>query len=310
MQSPVLTDELMLLIPGGLLLAVLMPLTEWGLRRFGRVEANFQGVRIPQSYGLVILVWSSAMLTALAWRRPDLTAITLLQRIACIGFGLLGWIDDVWGTKQIKGLRGHFRAALYDHVLTTGLMKAVGGALLALCLALLLKASAGGFPRFSLLSLLFALLSVLLAAALIALSANAVNLLDLRPGRAAGCFLLAALPLLGAAWFSRNLYGLGLLSVVIPAAAVWVRDARAKVMLGDAGSNLLGGALGLGIAALCPAPVQVAALLLLVGLHIAAERVSLTAVIERTPVLRALDRLTGVRRSYQDDMTDGKGASQ
>ncbi len=67
-------------------------------------------------------------------------------------------------------------------------------------------------------------------------------------------------------------------------------------MMGDTGSNLLGGALGLAyllrFPGLTPRVVLLAALLLI---HVAAERLSLTALIERNPPLRWLDSLTGRR---------------
>jgi UDP-N-acetylmuramyl pentapeptide phosphotransferase/UDP-N-acetylglucosamine-1-phosphate transferase len=163
------------------------------------------------------------------------------------------------------------------------LVKAVGGALLALVLGWRLHGSDYG--------------SLLPAAALIALSANAINLLDLRPGRAGGVFLAVMLPLLLCAHFAEA-FGIGPplpLLVVLPALVVWERDARATVMMGDTGSNLLGGTLGLSLAVYTPQMVQTVALFLLVLLHIVAERVSLTRIIEGSPLLRTLDRLTGVR---------------
>lgn len=67
-------------------------------------------------------------------------------------------------------------------------------------------------------------------------------------------------------------------------------------MMGDTGSNLLGAALGLGLcAAWVPVSARLIALLLLVGLHILAERVSLTKLIAANPLLCTLDKLTGVR---------------
>ncbi len=67
-------------------------------------------------------------------------------------------------------------------------------------------------------------------------------------------------------------------------------------MMGDTGSNLLGATLGLSLAAPpVNIPVRLTALLLLLALHILAERLSLTKLIEQKPFLQRLDRLTGVR---------------
>ena len=83
--------------------------------------------------------------------------------------------------------------------------------------------------------------------------------------------------------------------MALPTLASWRRDAAARVMLGDTGSNLLGAAIGLCAALYCGIGAQAALLTGLGALHIAAERLSLTRVIEATPLLRRLDRLTGVR---------------
>ena len=267
---------------GALLLFLLAFLVPRALRRFGRVEANFRGERIPQSYGLVILLWASAMLGATAWLFREQRALCLTWLVGVVGFGTLGFVDDTWGTKRIKGLRGHFRAALRERTFTTGFLKATGGAALALFLGWRLREDA---PPVALLN-----------AALIALCANAVNLLDLRPGRAACAFLLLAFPLA----IGAMLLGLAgvppLLLVIVPTLIVWGQDSRARVMMGDTGSNLLGAALGLSLCAAWVAlSARLVALLLLIGLHVLAERVSLTRLIADNRLLRSLDKLTGVR---------------
>jgi UDP-GlcNAc:undecaprenyl-phosphate/decaprenyl-phosphate GlcNAc-1-phosphate transferase len=205
-----------------------------------------------------------------------------LWLLAVVGFGALGLLDDVRGDKKIQGLRGHFQAALRERKITTGFIKAIGGGLLALYLGWRL------FPEEP--------LRAVLAAALIALFANAVNLLDLRPGRAGAVFLLCALLLLLAAFRSEAHVGIPpLLYVFLPALIVWERDARARVMLGDAGSNPLGAALGLALAQIASVALLILVLLALIVLHVVAERASLTKLIEANRLLRALDRLTGVR---------------
>jgi UDP-GlcNAc:undecaprenyl-phosphate GlcNAc-1-phosphate transferase len=277
-------------VVGAVLLALLLPGTEWLLRAWGRLEPNFRGERIPQSYGLVILLWTAAMLTLTAVFVPEWRSSALLWLSTVGGFGLLGLIDDTWGDKRIKGLRGHFRAALHERKFTTGFLKAVGGPGLAIGIGCRLAPASIG--------------SALLAAALIALGANAINLLDLRPGRAAGLFLLLAGVVLALAFTARVLLLIPILVptrvlllvlVVVPALPVWWRDSRAQIMMGDTGSNLLGASLGLAIAMLPSPTLHGAALALLIGLHLLAERLSLTRWIESNRFLRALDRLTGVR---------------
>jgi len=67
-------------------------------------------------------------------------------------------------------------------------------------------------------------------------------------------------------------------------------------MLGDAGANAFGALLGLATAATLPRPARLAVLAGIVGLTLASEKVSFTAVIESHPVLRRLDEWGRVRR--------------
>lgn len=117
--------------------------------------------------------------------------------------------------------------------------------------------------------------------ALIAGTANFTNLCDLRPGRAAKVTLVLAAGLLRG----------GAAPVLGAAAGCLPSDLGEKSMLGDCGANALGAAVGTVAAAGLPRPVKLAALLAVIGLNLASERVSFTAVIDRTPVLRWLDQL-------------------
>ena len=117
------------------------------------------------------------------------------------------------------------------------------------------------------------------AAALVALAANALNQLDTRPGRALKAFLLAAAAL---RLPRRDVAGAVLL---LP------YDLREMAMLGDAGSNALGAVLGLGSVGRLTGRGRIAAIAALAGLTVLGERRSLGTLIERTPVLRELDRL-------------------
>jgi hypothetical protein len=126
------------------------------------------------------------------------------------------------------------------------------------------------------------LVNTLLGAGLIAGSANLVNLLDLRPGRALKAGLLAGLPLM------RDGLAAGPVGAV---AALLPDDLGEEIMLGDCGANALGALLGVALAART-GPVGRAALLAgIAGLTVASERVSFTEVIGRTPGLRELDAL-------------------
>ncbi len=61
-------------------------------------------------------------------------------------------------------------------------------------------------------------------------------------------------------------------------------------MLGDAGSNVLGAVLGLGVVAACGPGARDVALVAVAGLNVAGELVSFSRVIDAVGPLRALDQ--------------------
>ena len=184
--------------------------------------------------------------------------------VAGLAAAALGAYDDVAGAREAergaKGLRGHL-SALRDGRVTAGTVKVVGlGASGLLAVALLPGRR-----------------DVLVGGAVVAGTANLLNLLDLRPGRALKAGLLAAL-------------ALGQQGVAGATAALLPGDLAERTMLGDAGANALGAVLGLALAdRLGPRGGRVA-LAGLVALTGASEVVSYSRVIDAVPPLRAVDR--------------------
>jgi UDP-N-acetylmuramyl pentapeptide phosphotransferase/UDP-N-acetylglucosamine-1-phosphate transferase len=246
------------------------------------VAPNFRGEVIPKAYGLAITGFALPMLLldAFMFRR---TAEDRLIWAVCISvFSALGLLDDLVGDKKVKGFRGHLSALVQHSKFTTGLVKAIGGMLAALAVGVYLHRSET--------------LHILLVAGIIALCANTTNLLDLRPGRACGVFWALSMVVLLAIWPPRGgTIVPGLWYVVVPALVVWIRDAKASVMLGDTGSNLLGASIGLAVCLYLGVAWQVGALILALAVNILAERRSITQLIDQNPVLRTIDRMTGVR---------------
>jgi UDP-N-acetylmuramyl pentapeptide phosphotransferase/UDP-N-acetylglucosamine-1-phosphate transferase len=101
--------------------------------------------------------------------------------------------------------------------------------------------------------------------------------------------LLAGVVLAAATLLDERLLGT---AVVLGAAVglLWP-DLREQLMLGDAGANAIGAALGLGVVLTCAEPVRIGVLLVVLGLNALSEKVSFSAVIGRTAGLRDLDQL-------------------
>ena len=196
-------------------------------------------------------------------------------------FGLVDDLGEDTATRR-KGLRGHL-GALARGELTTGGLKVLGigaGALVAAAAATPLQR-----PDGSRRSVLGWLADVTASGALVASSANLVNLLDLRPGRALKAATLVAVPL-GLGPTAGAGAGAAVLGVV---GAAMDQDLAEADMLGDGGANALGATLGTALVLGAPRPVRLAALAVVVALTVASEKVSFTRVIERTPVLREVD---------------------
>ncbi|GAA4285215.1 hypothetical protein GCM10022261_27460 [Brevibacterium daeguense] len=194
--------------------------------------------------------------------------------------GILGFVDDVAESGSAKGLRGHL-GALARGEITTGALKVIG-----IPAAALLAAGVGRRPEpLGGSAALGALTDTVLAAGVIAGTANLLNLLDLRPGRALKAGLLALAIGESSPRTGTVLTG-GALGVI---AAAWPDDLAGSSMLGDTGANALGAYLGTRYALSASRPRLALELTLLGALTLASEKVSFTAVIARTPVLRELD---------------------
>jgi UDP-N-acetylmuramyl pentapeptide phosphotransferase/UDP-N-acetylglucosamine-1-phosphate transferase len=198
--------------------------------------------------------------------------------ILALGFFALGFLDDYAGDGRSKGFRGHLKALVGGEV-TTGAIKAFGGLGLAFAVSLWWE---GLFVP-----------SAVLDALVIALTANFINLLDLRPGRAAKGFLILWVP---AAVAARNSEYLPVAAAVVAALLAWLpADLREKGTLGDSGANMIGAVLGAGFVVGFGVPARLVVLVILLALTLASERISFTKVIDRVGPLRWLDGLGTTR---------------
>jgi UDP-GlcNAc:undecaprenyl-phosphate/decaprenyl-phosphate GlcNAc-1-phosphate transferase len=244
-------------------------------------RVNYRGRPLPTAAGLFAVL---AVLTVEAGRatlgafglgdEPGTNPARPLVLFACLGFGLLGFVDDVLATGEDRGFRGHLRALSAGRV-TTGLCKIIGGAAVAFVLA-----SQDDFVTGK---------RLLSDAVLIALAANLGNLLDRAPGRVIKVALVAWIPIALAA--GTGVVGVAVAPVMGAFAGLFADDLRERLMLGDTGANVLGAVLGVACVLEIGRGARNVILIALIVLNVAAELVSFSRVFDRVPALRAFDRL-------------------
>jgi UDP-N-acetylmuramyl pentapeptide phosphotransferase/UDP-N-acetylglucosamine-1-phosphate transferase len=196
--------------------------------------------------------------------------------LAGVGSGVLGGYDDLAGSADSRGFKGHLGALARGEV-TSGAVKILGIGATGLA-----AAAIAGSPAPSRAGRAF---DALLNGAIIAGSANLMNLFDLRPGRAIKVGLITGTPLaLSPSAAAVAAAPLGAAAALLP------EDLGERAMLGDTGSNALGALLGLAATRL-PRGTRLAVFAGLAGLNAASEFVSFTKVIRETPVLNRLDML-------------------
>jgi UDP-N-acetylmuramyl pentapeptide phosphotransferase/UDP-N-acetylglucosamine-1-phosphate transferase len=260
---------------------------------------NYRGTTVSLSAGpaAVLAAGGAAALGVLLERRQpgsggagsagSLAAAALLAALVA---GAAGRYDDLTGERPAertaKGLRGH-AAALRRGQVTGGVVKAAAvGSAAAVAGWLLADAdgdSAATRPAGP-------LLDIAVRAGVVAGTANLVNLLDLRPGRALKAVLVAGAPLV----LGRGSGGGLVAGPMGVALALLPGDLAERRMLGDAGANALGAVLGVGWAAgggRASPGRRIVGLVVLAAVTAASEVVSFSRVIDATPVLRGLDRI-------------------
>ena len=203
---------------------------------------------------------------------------------AGLGAGAVGLYDDMVGhtpQHQAKGLKGHLTALVKGRV-TSGAVKILGVGASGLAAAALVDATRSRPVRGGRTG---AVVNTLLGAAVIAGSANLLNLFDLRPGRALKVAGTVAGPLSTDPGSSGGIAAgtLGAVGALLP------EDLDEQTMLGDCGANAVGALVGLSLVARSGPVVRGAILTGVTALILTSEKVSFTKVIAGNPVLRRLD---------------------
>ena len=236
-------------------------------------RTNFRGATVSLAGGPALA--ATATVTAAAGAADARTAAAVLT--AGLGSGAVGLYDDIVGArpeqKGYKGFAGHLRG-LREGRLTGGAAKIAGVGASALLASAMLPSKRRGFGR---------VVEVALGAGVIAGSANLLNLLDLRPGRALKSSLLVAGPLSGGRQGAITAGPMGAAGALLP------QDLGEEIMLGDTGANALGACWACGWQPGRAASAGPPCSPCIAALTLASEKVSFTKVIEKTPGLREID---------------------
>jgi hypothetical protein len=303
----------------GLCVPVVMMRMLWpSIERSSRRVRNYRGVEVSLGLGLVWLVWAVAVAGVVALTQLlslSFNSEWFSQVAESLDFGrwfagsflvlaafAFGLVDDVFGDSDSRGFRGHLSAMSRGRLTTGGLkLLGIGVASAAASLGAMLAAQSGWGPTVPM------ALHWAVATLAIALTANLVNLTDLRPGRALKAYsALAICGVASIAWTAGLTPGaaggaLGERVFVVapvtalfalgPVIAVWILDLGERGMLGDAGANAMGALAGFMLASSLPLWALCGYAVIVLALNLASERVSFSKVIEANAALRWIDGL-------------------
>ena len=267
---------------------VIAPVLLRGLAEAGFVRANYAGRDVPVPAGLVIPL-AGFLALGVAAPLDRLVDDDVLKGaglagaiIYIVGVCLLGLVDDLLGTPAIegdlgrkdpRGVRGHAKAT-FGGGFSTGAVKAIGSL---------------GLAAFAVGLIVPGKWEYLLAIALVVVTTNIFNLLDLRPGRALKVFFVLIAGLAIGAWTLTPLWTMGAFIGALP--VLFYYDLGERGMLGDTGSNAIGAVAGIWMVLVLSTTAQAIALAVVLLFTLYGEFRSISGLIDRTPVLRFIDRL-------------------
>lgn len=238
------------------------------------VRPNYKKDMIPVSMGIVFLPMIIINGIILAWltNKPQNLLYLFIFIFGMICMFFAGILDDIIGNRGVSGLKGHFKS-LFKGELTTGGFKALFGGFVGLIISISISKD---------------MVDIVVNALIIALSTNLMNLLDLRPGRAIKGYLIIVVTML----LTLTGYVKVLPLLILPNVLAYFKfDLKAKAMMGDTGSNVLGISIGILMVLGYSLNVRLAWLAFLLFIHILTEKYSLTRIIEQNKFLNFIDKL-------------------
>ena len=272
---------------GFLVTYIMIPLFKRMLLNGNVIRPNYKNEMIPVGMGIVFLpmiIINSIILGFVTlnniWfvssSNYNLNIVWLLC-LALYIFSMMamffaGALDDLIGNRNVSGLKGHFKS-LFKGELTTGGFKALFGGFVGLVVSVCISSS---------------IVDIIVNTLIIALSTNLMNLFDLRPGRAIKAYLVIMIPIYITLTGYTKVFPLLILPNVL---AYFNIDLKARGMMGDTGSNVLGISIGVLMALGYGIKVRLAWLVFLILMHLITEKFSLTKIIEKNRVLKFIDNL-------------------
>lgn len=238
------------------------------------LRPNYKKDMIPVSMGIVflpMLIINAIILAYFTTNFKDMLYIFIFL-FGLVSMFFAGILDDIIGNRDVSGLKGHFKSLL-NGKLTTGGFKALFGGFIGIVISISISKN---------------IYDIVINTLIIALSTNLMNLLDLRPGRAIKGYLVISIVLL----FTLGGYTRNLLLLILPnVVAYFNQDLKAKAMMGDTGSNVLGISIGILFVMGYSLNVRLIWLAFLIFIHILTEKYSLTKIIENNKFLNFIDKL-------------------
>ena len=238
------------------------------------VRPNYKKDMIPVSMGIVFLPMIIINGIILAYFTKEFENLLYIFTFifGMISMFFAGVLDDIIGNRDVSWLKGHF-ISLFKGNLTTGGFKAVFGGLIGILISIVVSKN---------------ILDIIINTLIIALSTNLMNLLDLRPGRAIKVYLVIIISI----FITLTGYIKVLPLLILPNVIAYFNyDLKAKAMMGDTGSNVLGISIGILMILGYSFNVRVSWLVFLILIHLLTEKYSLTKIIENNKILNFIDKL-------------------
>lgn len=242
--------------------------------KLGWSVQNFEGKKVPYSLGIFIL-FSYSLFLLLFVEQTYIIAIW----IYLLGIWFTGLLDDWFGTKTEKGLKGHLKAFIYKGIFSTGILKIFSTAI---------------FTYYVLISIHVQTFAEWIRYGIILLLApHIMNLFDTRPLRVWKVSLLYGclfLPWLQIFPLSAYLYLMSFYFIF------YVFEGHKIAMLGDNGATLIGAIFAIMTIMHASVAQQWGLIAIFFLLTIIAEKISFSRFIAKYPILKWIDEI-GVHTS-------------